>query len=294
MKKLISLAGSFVMSLFVGVFLWDNVPCARKAMQITASYSEACIEKSRCIIRKLAGCERIRVFERKFSPEQVLSFFPEHIEDKVSAELIFIPHVLMQVRFSQEDIAKKTVASQEGEILWNLSNGEVVLSTATWSYSKGFRECLLLKADKQDVYVIQALANLGGVASQEALAQALSTKNVRADKVIKSCHKKKLIFTSKNKIGSHFQQLQLVKGCTTNIQSAPVWLRKPKGSKILTPCFTEDCVCKLAGMVFGDNFLILNKITVFVPIYKVSIETSDGSTRVEYIHAVTGKVSHDF
>ncbi|AAP04824.1 membrane protein [Chlamydia caviae] len=289
MKKLVLYFVTFVGSLFCGVFLWDNVPCAHKAMQVTASYSVNVFEKSCRFVRKVSGFERLRVFERKFSPEQVLAFFPEHIEGNASIELTFVPHTLMHVRFSKEDAAKKTMVSQEGDILWNLANGEMVLNTGAWSYSKGFRECLMLKAGKQDVSVMQTLANLGGAATKDSLAQALSMKNIRADKVIRACQKKKLIFSTGSQIGSHFQQLQPIKGCTTIIHSSPVWLRRPRGSSMVSPQFSEDRVSNLAGMIFGNNFLILNKAVVYVPVYQVSLMAADNSVRIEYINAVTGK-----
>ncbi|BAE81704.1 conserved hypothetical protein [Chlamydia felis Fe/C-56] len=289
MRKLIFYFGTFVASLFCGVFLWDNVPCAHKAMQVTANYSVDVFEKSCRIVRKISGFEKLRVFERRFSPEQILTFFPEHAEGKASIELIFVPHTLMHVRFSREDAIRKSMVSQEGEILWNLANGEMVLNTGTWTCSRGFRECLLLKAGKQDVSVMQTLANLGGAASKESLAHALSMKNIRAEKVIRSCQKKKLIFSMGSQIGSHFQQLQPIKGCTTTIQSSPVWLRRPRGSSIVSQQFSEDCISNLAGMVFGNNFLILDKVVVYVPVYKVSLAAADNSVRIEYINAVTGK-----
>ncbi|WP_366223536.1 hypothetical protein [Chlamydia buteonis] len=293
MKKLVLYFGTFVASLFCGVFLWDNVPCAHKVMQVTANYSVDVFEKSCRFVRKVSGFERLRVFERKFSPEQVLTFFPEHQEGNATVELTFVPHTLMHVRFSREDVVKKTMVSQEGAILWSLANGEMVLNTGTWNCSKGFRECLMLKAGKQDVNVMQALANLGGAASKESLTHALSMKNIRADKVIRACQKKKLIFSTGSQIGSHFQQLQPIKGCTTTIQSSPVWLRRPRGSSIVSPQFSEDRISNLAEMIFGDNFLILDKVVVYVPVYKVSLVATDNSVRIEYINAVTGKPFQD-
>ncbi|AHK63724.1 hypothetical protein BOKEGFJH_00848 [Chlamydia avium] len=294
MKKLVCYLGTFILSLFCGVFLWDHVPCARKAMQVSANCGAEVFEKSCRMIRKVSGFERLRVFERKFSAEQILNYFPEHVDGKVAIELTFVPHTLMSVRFSQEDPVKKTMISKEGKILWNLSNGEMVLNTGTWSCSKGLRECLLLKAGRHDVSVMQALANLGGAASKESLSRALSMKNMRADKVIKSCQKKKLIFSTGSQIGSHFQQLQPIQGCTTEIPSPPVWLKKPRGVTLISPQFSEDRVCNLVEMIFGDNFLILSKDIVYVPIYKVLITATDNSERIEYINAVTGKPFYDF
>ena len=293
MKKLVCYLGTFILSLSCGVFLWDNVPCARKAMQVTASCGTEVFEKSCQMIRKISGFEKLRVFERKFSADQILSYFPEHVDGKVAVELTFVPHTLMCVRFSQEDPVKKSMVSKEGEILWNLSSGEMVLNTGTWLCSKGLRECLLLRAGRQDVSVMQELAHLGGAASKESLSHALSMKNMRADKVIKSCQKKKLIFSTGSQIGSHFQQLQPIQGCTTEMPSSPVWLKKPRGASLISPQFSEDRICNFVKMIFGDNFLILNKDTVYVPVYKVLIKAEDHSERIEYINAITGKPFHN-
>lgn len=282
MKKLI-----FVASVFVSIFLWDHVPCAHRIMQATANYGLEVVGKGSQLLRRLSGFERLRVFERRISPEQVLAMYPL---DSVSVDLIFVPHTLMRVRFSGEDNSKRGMISREGEILWSLVSGEMVLHTGTWSCSKGFKECLMLKADKQDFCVIQTLAGLGGSATRESLVQALSMKNIRADKVIRDCQKKKLIFSNENHISSHFQQLQLAKGSTTTLHASPVWLKRPRGAAICAPRYSEERVRDLVNMVFGNNFLILNSVNVYVPVYKVSIPGADSSVRVDYINAVTGKI----
>ncbi|CCP92432.1 hypothetical protein L2BCAN1_00574 [Chlamydia trachomatis L2b/Canada1] len=247
-------------------------------------YGIELVEKSSQLVRKISGNERLCVFERRVSEEQVLAMFAK---DKASAELLFVPHVLMRVRFSGEE--DKRAGSHEGAMLWSLSNGEMVLNTGSWTYSKGFRECLMLKAGKQDVQLMQVLAGMGGSASREVLSQALSMRNVRADRVIRACQKKKLIFTHDNLIYSHFQQPQPIKGCMTVFNSSPVWLAKPKGSTVCSVVYPEDRIQNLVEMIFGDNFFILSSEQIHVPVYKVSIAASDSSVRVEYINAITGK-----
>ncbi|SPN73786.1 hypothetical protein C10C_0632 [Chlamydia serpentis] len=293
MKKLILYFCAFAASLFFGVFLWDRVPCAQKIMQLAADHSSAVFSKSCHFVRKISGFEKLQVFERHISPEQALALFPEHRDGKSFVELAFIPHTLMHVRFSKEEPGKKHIISQEGEILWSLVNGEMVLHTGTWACSKGFRECLLLHAGKQDMCVIQTLATLGGATSRESLAQALALRNIRADRVIRECQKKKLIFASGNQIGTHFQQLQPIRGCTTILNSSPVWFQKPRNSVIFPAQYSEDRVRHLVKMIFGDNFLIVRSSTVYVPVYKVSLISADKSIRVEYINAVTGKPFQD-
>lgn len=286
MKKLI-----FIASFFTAVFLWDRVPCAHRVMKSTADYSAEVLEKGYHLIKKISGCEKLRVFERRISPEQVLALFPADAD--ASVDLIFVPHMLMHVRFSEE-ASRRSSVSKEGDILWSLVSGEMVLNTGTWACSKGFKECLMLKADKQDVQVIQALAGLGGAATRETLTHALSLKNIRAEKVIKDCQKKKLIFAQDNQISSHFQQLHPIKGCTTSLHTSPVWLKKPRGSSLCSPQYSEERIQGLANMIFGSNFLIVNTMNVYVPVYRVSLVGPDSSVRVEHINAVTGKPFYDF
>ncbi|EPP34653.1 putative outer membrane protein [Chlamydia ibidis] len=293
MKKLVLYFGAFVVSLFCGVFLWDRVPGAQKVMQATADYSIEVLEKSCRLVRKVSGFEKLQVFERRISSDQALALFPEYMDGNASAELTFVPHLLMHVRFSREDGVKRGAVSQEGMLLWNLVNGEMVLNTGTWSCSKGFRECLMLRADRQDVCVMQTLASLGGAASKESLTHALTMKNIKADKVIRDCQRKKLIFTTGGQIGSHFQQMQPIKGCTTTLHALPVWLRRPRKSSICQSQYSQDRVRNFAGMIFGNNFLIINSSEVFVPVYKISLTCPDNSIRIEYVNAVTGKLFQD-
>ncbi|WP_236574869.1 hypothetical protein [Chlamydia sp. 17-3921] len=262
-------------------------------MRFAADQSAGVLSKSYRFMRKIAGIERLEVFERHISAEQALALFPEFREKKTFVELNFIPHVLMRVRFSKEDLSKRNMVSQEGEILWSLVNGEMVLNTGTWACSKGFQECLLLNADKQDIYVMQALAGLGGAASKDSLIQALAMKNLRAEKVIKECHKKKLVFASGSHISTHFQQLHPIKGCITTLHNPPVWLQKPVGSVFFPAQYSEDKVLRLVRMIFGSNFLILRSSTVYVPVYKVFLVSSDNSVRIEYVNGVTGKLFYD-
>lgn len=256
-------------------------------MQTAIDYCGVVFDKSCHGVRKITGFEKLRVFERKVTPEQILAMYPT--EDQATVSLIFVPHALMQVRFPGEDKKGSHPVSQEGQILWNLVDGEMVLNTSSWSCSKGLRECLLLKANTSDVRVMQVLAVLGGSAPKETLSQALFQKNIPADKVIKHCLKKKLIFLKENYVTSHLQQTQPIRGCTTSLHTAPVWLRKPRGASIYSQHYSHDRVEKLAKMIFGSNFLILDSDLVYVPVYKVSTQASDASTRVEYINAVTGK-----
>ncbi|ANH78469.1 hypothetical protein [Candidatus Chlamydia sanziniae] len=289
MKKLFLYFSTFIASLFCGVFLWERVPCAHKVMQLAGEHGAEVFSKSCHLIRKISGLEQLEVFERHISVDQALALFPEYRNSKSYIELNFIPHTLMHVRFSKEEPGKKHVISQEGEILWSLVNGEMVLNTTTWACSKGFRECLLLHARKQDMQVMQTLASLGGAASKESLSQALAMRNIPAEKVIKECHKKKLIFTSNSYIGTHFQQLQPIQGCTTTLHTPRVWLQKPRHSMLFPAQYSEDRVCRLVKMIFGENFLILRNSIVYVPVYKVFLVSIDNSVRIEYVNAITGK-----
>lgn len=285
MKKMLLLA-----SIFCSVVLWNKVPYAHRVMETAMNYStDACCQGFQ-YIRKLSGFEKLRVFERKYSSEQVLAMFPEASD--ASIELMLVPHILMHVRYPGDESTVKKGAqpvSQEGTILWNLVEGEIVLNTSSWTCSKGLRECLLLKAKTQDIQVMQTLASLGGSASKETLSHALSLKNIPADKVIKECFRKKLIFLKDNHVTSHLPQINLIRGCTTVLQTQPVWLQKPKDASICTPHYSSEQVQKLTKRIFGSNFIILESSSVYIPMYKVSMKSSDSSVRLEYVHAITGK-----
>ena len=116
MKKLV-----FVVAIFSSIVFWEKIPYSHRIKQFAIDYGVELFEKGSQLVRKISGKERLCVFERRVSEEQVLAMFAK---EKASAELLFVPHVLMRVRFSGEE--DKRAGSHEGTVLWSLSNGEMV------------------------------------------------------------------------------------------------------------------------------------------------------------------------
>lgn len=96
MKKVV-----FIAAIFSSIVFWDKIPYSHRIKQFAMDYGIELVEKSSQLVRKISGNERLCVFERRVSEEQVLAMFAK---DKASAELLFVPHVLMRVRFSGKKI----------------------------------------------------------------------------------------------------------------------------------------------------------------------------------------------
>lgn len=257
-------------------------------MVMTADRGSVVLHKSCHVVRKVAGLEKLKTLERLISPDQVCLLFADYPEENVSVDMCFFPHVLFHIKFSKEDPRK---GSQEGQLLWSLVDGELVLDTDTWTKTQGFKECLLLQANQQDMVVMQTLSRLGGAVSRDTLLQALMMKHAKADQMIRKCQKKKLVFVyAGDKIGYHFRQPQFVQGCTTRMHREPVLLRKTRGMSLWPNTYSEDRIKELASMVFGQNFFIINTEEVYVPVYKVMLRSPEDSVRIQYVNAVNGEV----
>ena len=85
---------------------------------------------------------------------------------------------------------KKT---KEGVILWDLTDGEMVIDTKEWEKTHGFGDCINANTDRHEFKIINTLAYKGGSADRETLSKALHVDNDVFDAWIESCRRKQLI-----------------------------------------------------------------------------------------------------
>ncbi|WP_213358129.1 hypothetical protein [Chlamydiifrater phoenicopteri] len=258
-------------------------------MTASARYGREVFNKGTRVAKRLVGSEQIFIIERSYSPEQVIENFKNRNQD-LYLEQCFFPYLLLKARYQRENPSRNgDYEILEGALLWSLVNGEVVMDTETWNCSQGFRECLISKADKHDMLIMQTLIALGGSANKEYLIERLSTRNFHVAKSIKNCHRKKLIFVQGDRVGIPFRKFQPLNNCMMTMNRSLVSLIKPKGAIMISERHSEDDVRSLASKVFGKNFYVIDMQKVFVPAYKITTKGIDGSQRIEYINAINGK-----
>lgn len=226
--------------------------------------------------------------EARFSAEQIMEnssskLLKNETYDYLEPELQFQPYLLMEVKFSRgED------ATGEGVILWDLMDGEMVLATQDWNKSHGFADCLLARADKQEFKVINALARGGGFIDRSSLLQSLNIEDDLLDSYLESCRRKKLIVQTGNGFRLHFEEPNLnIKPAT--LIDAPIVTKHFRYAHRLPRRFTPAEVMSLAEAAFGSDFAIRRTLTVYLPIYLITVQNPDGSLRTTYWNALNGK-----
>ena len=141
----------------------------------------------------LAHNSSLRTLEIRYTAEEIMTRQQQTLLKGtdykfLEPQLIFYPYLLLEVKF-----AKDHKYTQEGILLWGLTDGEMVLDTATWEKTHGFEDCLLAKADKNDFKILHTLVNQGGFMDREALYRKFKVDSDVLDEWIDSCRRKKLI-----------------------------------------------------------------------------------------------------
>ncbi|MBP9841586.1 MAG: hypothetical protein KBC64_04080 [Simkaniaceae bacterium] len=265
---------SFVLSLMILSYTIYWV--SEKRPDVKSSISEALSSGS------------FHTLEARFSAEQIMEnasskLLKNETYDYLEPELQFQPYLLMEVKFSREE-----TMTGEGIILWDLMDGEMVVETQDWNKSHGFADCLLARADKQEFKVINALARGGGFIDRNSLLHSLNIEDELLDSYLESCRRKKLIVPTGNGFRLHFEDPLLnIKPAT--IIDAPIVTKHFRYAKRLPRRFTPAEVMNLAEAAFGSDFAIRRTLTVYLPIYVITVQNPDGSLRTTYWNALNGK-----
>lgn len=201
--------------------------------------------------------------------------------------LEFYPYLMLEVKYTLND--DKT---QESVVLWDLSDGEMVLNTKEWDKTHGFGDCIHAEATAQEFKVLNLLAKRGGALDRDGLSKTLNVEHDILDAWIDSCRKKKLIVQSGNHYRLHLQNPKLKTIPETRIDE---WLvTKPYKNAIrLSRRFSNGQVEKIAKAAFGQNFAIRKTTDVFLPVHSIVVQNPDGSVHTSHWNALNGKrLSH--
>jgi len=255
---------------FGGWYAWENVPQVREAAQKTLSKSEFC------------------TLEIRYTAEEIMRTNKDNLlknsgYNYLEPELLYYPYLLMDVKYS-----KDRSSTCEGTLLWGLTDGEMVIDTASWDKTHGFEDCLLSKANKNDFKVIKALVENGGAVDREKLYQRFKVDYDILDDWIDDCREKKLIVISGNKFRLHFENPHLEIQPVTHLDQALV-SQPAKYSAKVKKRYSLSQIKKLTVVAFGGDFAIRKTQEVFLPVYRIGIQNPDGSTRTVYYNSLNGK-----
>lgn len=229
-----------------------------------------------------------RTLEVRYLPDQIIHQHRKELlknEDYslLEPKLTFYPYLFMEVKFT-----KDLHSTEEGVLLWGLTDGEIVTDTGTWEKTHGFEDCLIAKATQNDFKVLKALADAGGVLDHQSIYQKFKVDSEVIDTWIESCRKKKLVVVLANKIRLHFQNPKLKTFPITRLEEPLVGIPSRNLSRAQKR-YSASQIRKLALIAFGNDFAIRKMGELFLPVYSISIQNPDGSVLTTHWNALTGK-----
>ena len=237
----------------------------------------------------------IRTFqsiESRFTESQIIE--KEHLKCRKestypsqASPLSFWPHLLMEVKYTTPKFE-----TEEGIILWDLMDGEMVLEIKSWNKTHGFADCINAGADKYEYQILQTIARNGGKADRDALRNSLKIEVSIFEASLERARRKKLIVKQGDLYRIHLCRPLIAVPPTTKIDS-PFVIKNCKHNERVHWKYSPNQIKRASEAAFGPDFAIRSAQVIFLPIYELTIQSSDGSFMTTYWNAFNGKrVSH--
>jgi hypothetical protein len=195
----------------------------------------------------------------------------------------FYPYLLMEVKYTSSD--DKT---HESVILWDLTDGEMVINTKNWEKTHGFGDCIIADTTPQEFKVLNLLAKKGGSLDRNGLSKALNVEHEVLDGWVDSCRKKKLIIQAGNLYKLHFQNPILRTIPETHLDERLV-TKSFKEAIRLGRQFSPGQIERIAKAAFGQNFAIRKMTDVYLPVHSIVVQNPDGSIHTSHWNALNGR-----
>lgn len=230
---------------------------------------------------QIATKTSVNVLESRFSASQLLE--KEKGINQSEFFLKYHPYLLMEVKFINQ-----ASVSEEGVILWDLIDGEMVLDSKIWKKTHGFADCINSAATYEEYRIVTSLALSGGVADRTTLINNLEINPSEASLLLEKCRKKKLIVKQGNHYRLHLQNpLFHLKPVTDT--PFPLVTKNVKTTEKMQRRYSPSQIKKAAEAAFGEEFAIRHTQEVFLPIY--SVKSSEGGEYPHTIHlnAISGQ-----
>lgn len=226
--------------------------------------------------------------EIRFTADQIMeSRRKELLKDNqhkfLEPTIKFYPYLLLEVKYAPSE--DKT---NEGVILWDLTDGEMVIRTKDWEKTHGFGDCINANTARHEFKILNILSKKGGAIDREGLSRAMNVENDILDAWIDSCRKKKLIVQVGNRYRLHLQN--------PNLRTAPQTLlderlvTKPFRDAIRQPRhYSVSQIERITKAAFGHDFAIRRTTDIYLPVHCISVQNPDGSIHTSYWNALNGK-----
>lgn len=226
--------------------------------------------------------------EIRYTANQIMDVNRRHLlKDNrhrfLESSMKFYPYLLLEVKYAISD--KKT---REGVILWDLTDGEMVIDTKQWEKTHGFGDCINANTDRHEFRIINTLALKGGSADREALVKILHVENDVLDAWIESCRRKKLIVQTGNRYRLHLESPHLKTIPATKLDERLV-TKPQRNADRISSRYSLSQIEKITRAAFGNEFAIRKTTDIYLPVHCIVVQNPDGSIHTSLWNALNGK-----
>jgi hypothetical protein len=255
----------------VGIFVFYEYPSIiQQVLSRVESYRKYSVLESRYDLAKLAEIHRSELTR---NGSRILD-----------TSTRFYPYALMHVKYSMPS------STEEGVILWDLLDGEMVLSTRTWEKTRGFRDCLIANASCEDMQILTLFEKMGQeVLHIENIVYGLQKDRVFVNKLLDRCHEKKLVVLKQKGIYRlHICNPKLMVSPKTDIH-CPILAKEVTGGQTIEPRYSLKSVSRIAENAFGKDFTVQEVIAIYLPVCVISLEDQAGAISVFHFNSLNGQ-----
>ncbi len=198
-------------------------------------------------------------------------------------QIKFYPYLLMEVKYTVSH--DKT---SEGVILWDLTDGEMVLNTDDWEKTHGFQDCIRAKTGRNEFKILSILAKKGGSIDREGLARILHVEDETLDSWMEGLRRKQLIVQAGNRYRLHLQNPKLKTVPETKLDERLV--TKPfRNALRVSRTYNLRQIEQIAMAAFGNDFTIRRTLDVYLPVHCITVENPDGTLHSSNWNALNGR-----
>ncbi len=197
-------------------------------------------------------------------------------------ELKFFPFLLMEIKYL--DAKNKT---KESLILWDLTDGEMVLNTKSWEKTHGFADCIVSRIQPAEFNILRILSTKGGC-DLSTILEKIEVEMPTLEILLRSCMKKNLVIPiGPNKYRLHLENPKLTGAPETKLQEQ-LTTRPHKRAQRASNHFSPSQIERIAKVAFGENFSIRTKTEIYLPVHRIIVQNPDGAMRTHHFNALNG------
>lgn len=235
--------------------------------------------------------DTIETFETVISPDDLLAKQGRLLSTKQHTfgpvALLFSPHLLIQGKYSPDGRS-----SHPASMLWDLTDGELVLDTNSFDHTQGFADCLSSQVNADDFRILHLLTR-GGPSSKESIIHDLGIDDAIVCDRLESLRRRHLIIINNDIVRIHVESPLLKIDPITSVTRPFVHRQVPNRGSLMSTRYSRQELESLVKAAFGPDLAIRSSRLIYVPIYEVTVNNPDGSIRKTYWNAVSSQnVSH--